>query len=88
VGSKKVRQTFADLALDGLIAIGGEGTLGAAAHMSEEGMSVIGVPKTIDNDLSGLKPASGSARPFRSPPTLSTGCTAPPRVTTASSWRS
>jgi 6-phosphofructokinase 1 len=39
--------------VDGLIAIGGEGTLGAAARLSEEGVNVIGVPKTIDNDLAG-----------------------------------
>ena len=58
-GIERVRQTFADLALDGLIAIGGEGTLGAAAHMSEEGLPVIGVPKTIDNDLSGTDACIG-----------------------------
>src|ERR671919_1002219 len=39
--------------VDGLIAIGGEGTLGAAARLSEEGVNVIGVPKTIDNDIAG-----------------------------------
>ena len=39
--------------VDGLIAIGGEDTLGAASRMySEAGVKVIGVPKTIDNDLS------------------------------------
>jgi ATP-dependent phosphofructokinase / diphosphate-dependent phosphofructokinase len=37
--------------VDGLIAIGGEGTLGAAARLSEEGVNVVGVPKTIDNDI-------------------------------------
>jgi phosphofructokinase-like protein len=37
--------------LDGLIAIGGEDTLGAANRLSEAGINVIGVPKTIDNDL-------------------------------------
>jgi phosphofructokinase-like protein len=37
--------------LDGLIAIGGEDTLGAANRLSEAGIHVIGVPKTIDNDL-------------------------------------
>jgi phosphofructokinase-like protein len=37
--------------IDGLIAIGGEGTLGAAAKLSGEGVNVVGVPKTIDNDL-------------------------------------
>jgi phosphofructokinase-like protein len=58
-GIARVRQTFADLALDGLVAIGGEGTLGAAAHMSGEGLPVIGVPKTIDNDLSGTEACIG-----------------------------
>jgi 6-phosphofructokinase 1 len=58
-GTAKVRRTFADLALDGLIAIGGEGTLGAAAHMTEEGLPVVGVPKTIDNDLSGTDACIG-----------------------------
>jgi ATP-dependent phosphofructokinase / diphosphate-dependent phosphofructokinase len=37
--------------VDGLIAIGGEGTLGSAARLSAEGVNVVGVPKTIDNDL-------------------------------------
>ncbi|MEW6059582.1 MAG: ATP-dependent 6-phosphofructokinase [Actinomycetota bacterium] len=52
-GVERVRANFADLGIDGLVAIGGEGTLGAAAHMTEEGVPVVGVPKTIDNDLSG-----------------------------------
>ncbi|MBI3647275.1 MAG: 6-phosphofructokinase [Actinobacteria bacterium] len=52
-GIDRVRQTYRDLAIDGLIAIGGEGTLGAAAHMAAEGLAVIGVPKTIDNDIPG-----------------------------------
>jgi 6-phosphofructokinase 1 len=38
--------------VDALIAIGGEDTLGVAARFAQEGVSVIGVPKTIDNDLS------------------------------------
>jgi 6-phosphofructokinase 1 len=37
--------------LDGLIAIGGEDTLGAAQRLHAEGINVLGVPKTIDNDL-------------------------------------
>jgi phosphofructokinase-like protein len=37
--------------IEGLIVIGGEGTLGAAAKLSAEGINVVGVPKTIDNDL-------------------------------------
>jgi phosphofructokinase-like protein len=50
-GVDHVRQTFARHRLDGLIAIGGEDTLGAASRLSAEGINVIGVPKTIDNDL-------------------------------------
>jgi ATP-dependent phosphofructokinase / diphosphate-dependent phosphofructokinase len=38
--------------VDGLIAIGGEDTLGAASRLHEGGVKVVGVPKTIDNDLS------------------------------------
>jgi 6-phosphofructokinase 1 len=40
--------------LDALVAIGGEDTLGVAARLNaEEGLPIVGVPKTIDNDLSG-----------------------------------
>src|SRR5262249_57039684 len=38
--------------VDGLIVIGGEDTLGAASHLYERGVNLVGVPKTIDNDLS------------------------------------
>jgi len=38
--------------VEGLIAIGGEDTLGAAAKLFERDVNVVGVPKTIDNDLS------------------------------------
>jgi 6-phosphofructokinase 1 len=50
-GTAAVRQTFADAGLDALIPIGGEDTLGVAGRLSESGLSLIGVPKTIDNDL-------------------------------------
>jgi 6-phosphofructokinase 1 len=50
-GAERIRDNLRGLHLDGLIAIGGEDTLGAAARLSEMGMNVIGVPKTIDNDL-------------------------------------
>ena len=52
-GIERVRSAFRDLGLDGLVAIGGEGTLGAAARVAEDGLAVIGIPKTIDNDISG-----------------------------------
>ncbi len=50
-GTALVRETLARHRLDGLITIGGEDTLGAANRLSESGINVIGVPKTIDNDL-------------------------------------
>ncbi|MBB1252117.1 ATP-dependent 6-phosphofructokinase [Streptomyces alkaliterrae] len=40
------------LGIDALIPIGGEGTLTAATMLSEAGLPVVGVPKTIDNDIS------------------------------------
>jgi ATP-dependent phosphofructokinase / diphosphate-dependent phosphofructokinase len=52
-GERRVLATMERLGLDGLIAIGGEDTLGVAAKLSATGFPVIGVPKTIDNDLSG-----------------------------------
>lgn len=52
-GLDAVRATFASLELDALITIGGEDTLGVAATLHREGLPVVGVPKTIDNDLSG-----------------------------------
>lgn len=50
-GIQLVRQTVSSHGLDGLVAIGGEDTLGAAHKLNEDGVNVIGVPKTIDNDL-------------------------------------
>jgi ATP-dependent phosphofructokinase / diphosphate-dependent phosphofructokinase len=50
-GAEMVRRTIERRRIDGLIAIGGEDTLGAANRLSEAGVRVIGVPKTIDNDL-------------------------------------
>jgi 6-phosphofructokinase 1 len=52
-GVERVLETFAAEQLDALVAIGGEDTLGVAARLNEEhGFPVVGVPKTIDNDLS------------------------------------
>jgi ATP-dependent phosphofructokinase / diphosphate-dependent phosphofructokinase len=41
------------LGIDALIAIGGDGTLAIANQLSDKGMSIVGVPKTIDNDVAG-----------------------------------
>ena len=51
-GSQRVMDTLAADGVDALIAIGGEDTLGVANKLSAEGVNVVGVPKTIDNDLS------------------------------------
>jgi ATP-dependent phosphofructokinase / diphosphate-dependent phosphofructokinase len=52
-GVDRVRQTLSDFNVDGIIAIGGEDTLGVANRLNQDGVNVIGVPKTIDNDLGG-----------------------------------
>ncbi len=52
-GPDRIAANLEAAAVDGLIAIGGEDTLGAASRLhSEHGLNVVGVPKTIDNDLS------------------------------------
>jgi ATP-dependent phosphofructokinase / diphosphate-dependent phosphofructokinase len=51
-GLQQIRENLATLAVDALIAIGGEDTLGVAGTLCENGFKVVGVPKTIDNDLS------------------------------------
>jgi ATP-dependent phosphofructokinase / diphosphate-dependent phosphofructokinase len=51
-GPERVKATLADNAVDALVAIGGEDTLGVASRLADEGVAVVGVPKTIDNDLS------------------------------------
>jgi len=49
---QRVKDTFKANDLGALIAVGGEDTLGVASKLSKEGVNVIAVPKTIDNDLS------------------------------------
>ena len=50
-GPERVADCMESLRLDGLIAIGGEDTLGAAKRLHDAGIPVLGVPKTIDNDI-------------------------------------
>ncbi len=50
-GLQRIRDNLAGLGVGALVAIGGEDTLGVAARLNEEGVKVVGVPKTIDNDL-------------------------------------
>ncbi|MGH9190280.1 MAG: ATP-dependent 6-phosphofructokinase [Acidimicrobiales bacterium] len=58
-GPARVLANLADARLDALVAIGGEDTLGVAAKLGVEGVSVVGVPKTIDNDLSATEVTFG-----------------------------
>ncbi len=52
VGEEKLMvEGFAKLRLDGLIAIGGDGTLTTCHRLGELGLAIVGVPKTIDNDI-------------------------------------
>jgi 6-phosphofructokinase 1 len=50
-GMERVIENVRAAGIDGLIAIGGDDTLGVARHLTEQGLGVVGVPKTIDNDL-------------------------------------
>jgi phosphofructokinase-like protein len=48
---EKARQTLEELGITGLIIIGGDGSLSTALQLHEAGLPIVGVPKTIDNDL-------------------------------------
>jgi len=51
-GEAKVIKNMADNGIDAVVAIGGEDTLGVASKLAKSGVQIVGVPKTIDNDLS------------------------------------
>lgn len=50
-GIQRIKDNLAGLGVDALVVVGGEDTLGVANVLSGEGVNVVGVPKTIDNDL-------------------------------------
>ena len=52
-GAERIAATLEASGVDSLIAIGGEDTLGVASKLGDHGIDVVGVPKTIDNDLAG-----------------------------------
>ena len=58
-GPDRVLATLAELGIDAVVAVGGDDTLGVALRMGPLGASVVGVPKTIDNDLSGTEMTFG-----------------------------
>jgi 6-phosphofructokinase 1 len=51
--SAEAYRTYRDLHLDALVTIGGDGTMSIAHRLADLGLNVVGVPKTIDNDLVG-----------------------------------
>lgn len=52
-GTERVKAVLADHRVDSLIVIGGEGSLAGAKELADQGVPIVGVPKTIDNDLNG-----------------------------------
>ena len=54
-GVDRIREVLEMHELDGLVVVGGEGTLSAAAALADAGVPVVGVPKTIDNDVGGTQ---------------------------------
>ncbi len=52
-GVEQIKENLAADGVEALVAIGGEDTLGVATKLADLGVNVVGVPKTIDNDLSG-----------------------------------
>jgi len=58
-GYASCRETIEANGIDTLIVIGGDGTLRTALKLSEEGLAVVGVPKTIDNDICGTDMSFG-----------------------------
>ena len=58
-GTATIRQTLRAREVDALVPIGGEDTLGVALRLHREGVPIVGVPKTIDNDLGGTEVTFG-----------------------------
>ena len=52
-GPDVIREVMEKNGIEAVIAIGGEGTLSGAARLAADGLPIVGVPKTIDNDLGG-----------------------------------
>jgi 6-phosphofructokinase 1 len=57
--SDKVIKSFTEQGFDALVAVGGDGSMSIAHKLSQKGLTVIGVPKTIDNDLEGTSVTFG-----------------------------
>jgi 6-phosphofructokinase 1 len=51
-GVERIKHVMAENGIEAIVAIGGEGTLAAAKRLTDEGVHIVGVPKTVDNDIS------------------------------------
>jgi phosphofructokinase-like protein len=56
---QKIRRTMSDAGMDAIIVIGGNGTLSAASELFDRGIPLVGIPKTIDNDVAGTDRSFG-----------------------------
>lgn len=56
---EKIIETYKNLDLDCVVCIGGNGTMKTAHLLSQEGLNIIGIPKTIDNDVWGTEVTFG-----------------------------
>jgi 6-phosphofructokinase 1 len=79
----KMKQTYEELGLDCLVTLGGAGTHKTAGLLSAEGLNVIGIPKTIDNDVYGTEVTFG----FHSAVDIATECIDRLHTTAASHGR-
>ena len=58
-GIERIKENVKKFELDAIVAIGGEDTLGAAAKLNDAGIPMVGLPKTIDNDIVGTDATFG-----------------------------
>ncbi len=54
-----IKKNYIEAGFDAIVCIGGNGTMNTAALLSEQGLNVIGIPKTIDNDVWGTEQSFG-----------------------------
>lgn len=80
---EKTKATVKRLGLDALIVVGGDGSQSTALLLAEIGLPVVGVPKTIDNDLGATDVTSASTVPWLSYPNPWTVLKPPPTRTSA-----